>query len=99
MGVETEWVEEGSNERRDDVKEGAAGAKEEGRAVLVMRAMVVSVDGLECVEAERRRLVASDEDAEEAGWEMAQELVGNGAGKILEKITLNRDMIQGQDNA
>lgn len=74
-------------------------AKTSERAVLLMRAMVVSLDGKECVEAERRRIIGSDADAEEAGWEMAQELVGKGAGEILEAITLNRGMIQGMDGA
>ena len=96
LGCETEWEEE--TERRDDGME-KGGEEDRGRGVLLMRAMVVSLDGNECVQAERRRVVGSDEDAEEAGWEMAQELVEKGAAKILEKITLNRGMIQGQDNA
>lgn len=108
LGCETEWEEEESEGTKeggdgdgdggdDGVAEG--GEEDRGRGVLVMRAMVVSLDGRECVQAERRRVVRSDEDAEEAGWEMAQELVEKGAAKILEKITLNRGMIQGQDNA
>lgn len=106
VGVVTEWVEEEkevSEETREEGK-GERGPRSvetmgQGRGLLVMRAMVVSLDGQECVEAERTRMVASDEDAEEAGWEMAQELVAKGAGEILEQITLNRGMIQGQDNA
>lgn len=104
LGCETEWEEEG--EGRNEGGDGGGGDDEgkgveedRGRGVLLMRAMVVSLDGKECVQAERRRVVESDEDAEEAGWEMAQELVEKGAAKILEKITLNRGMIQGQDNA
>ncbi|KAG6995563.1 porphobilinogen deaminase [Physcia stellaris] len=104
LGCETEWEEEreGRNEGGDrggGHDEGKGVEDDRGRGVLVMRAMVVSLDGKECVQAERRRVVESDEDAEEAGWEMAQELVEKGAAKILEKITLNRGMIQGQDNA
>ena len=66
---------------------------------LIMRAMVVSLDGKECVEGTRRHYVSSDADAEECGWRMAGELVDKGAGKILEKITLNRGMIAGQGGA
>ena len=97
LGCETEWEEvegestEDGGERDED--------SDPGKGVLVMRAIVVSLDGKECVQGGRRRMVGSNDDAEEAGWEMAQELVGKGAGKILEKITLNRGMIQGQDNA
>ena len=101
LGCETEWEENdegGDEEKEETVKfEGELGNR--GRGLLVMRAMVVSLDGKECVQGERRRVVGSDDDAEEAGWEMARELVEKGADKILEKITLNRDMIQGQDNA
>jgi len=93
-----EILKDGDGERHPSDSESAKGDGK-GRGLLVMRAMVVSLDGQECVEAERTRIVASDEDAEEAGWEMAQELVEKGAGEILEKITLNRGMIQGQDNA
>lgn len=104
LGCETEWEEEADKEDGVDQgkigrKKGEDGDEDRGRGVLVMRAMVVSLDGKECVQGERRRVVGNDEDAEEAGWEMARELVEKGAGKILEKITLNRGMIQGQDNA
>jgi len=105
LGSEEVSEEKSREELEDEGGERGPGGTEsakgdgKGRGLLVMRAMVVSLDGQECVEVERTRMVASDEDAEEAGWEMAQELVEKGAGEILEKITLNRGMIQGQDNA
>lgn len=98
LGCETEWEESGDG-GEDGGKSGEENNVDKGKGMLVMRAMVVSLDGKECVQAERRRVVGCDEDAEEAGWEMAQELVEKGAAKILEKITLNRGMIQGQNNA
>lgn len=67
--------------------------------ILIMRAMVVSLDGKECVEGTRRHYVSSDAEAEECGWRMAGELVDKGAGKILKEITLNRGMIRDQDGA
>ncbi|KAL8795073.1 MAG: hypothetical protein Q9195_002370 [Heterodermia aff. obscurata] len=101
LGCETEWEEpdEGGDEVKEGKKEYEGELDNRGRGLLVMRAMVVSLDGKECVQGERKRIVGSDDDAEEAGWEMARELVEKGADKILEKITLNRDMIQRQDNA
>ena len=71
----------------------------EGGDMLVLRAVVVSVDGREAVEGERRMVVGSLEEAEELGLQVAENLVSKGAGKILEKITLNREIIEGQDGA
>ncbi|KAL9035048.1 MAG: hypothetical protein Q9214_006768 [Letrouitia sp. 1 TL-2023] len=62
--------------------------------ILHMRASVTSVDGKECVQGSRRRWIDSDESADMLGWELARSLVEKGAGKILEKITLNRGMIE-----
>ena len=73
--------------------------REKYGGILILRAMVVSLDGRECVEETRRHYVSSDAEAEECGWRMAGDLVDKGAGKILEKITLNRGMIKGQDGA
>ena len=79
----------------------AGSDKERGQygGTLIMRGMVVSLDGKECVEGTRRHYVSSDAEAEECGWRVAGELVAKGAGKILEKITLNRGMIAGQGGA
>ena len=67
--------------------------------ILIMRAMVVSLDGQQCVEGSRRHYVSSDAEAEECGWRMAGDLVDKGAGEILKEITLNRGMIRDQDGA
>ena len=64
-----------------------------------MHAIVLSVDGQQAVEGSKRQKVSSREEADQFGWEMAQELVRNGAGKILEEITLNRKVIQEQGGA
>lgn len=66
---------------------------------LIMRAVVVSLDGQQAVEVEGRRRINSREDADEFGWEMAQRLVEKGAAKILEEINLNRKIIEEQGDA
>lgn len=68
-------------------------------STLHMRASVTSVDGKECVQGSCRRWIDSDESADMLGWELARSLVEKGAGKILEKITLNRGMIERADGA
>ncbi|KAA6408713.1 MAG: Porphobilinogen deaminase [Lasallia pustulata] len=108
IGVETEWEAEAEAEAGEGAGDGKAGDGEagdgnagDGKAgdVLVMRAIVLSVDGTEAVEGERRQRVRDMQEADECGWKMAQELVEKGAGKILEKIMLNRAVIQEQDGA
>lgn len=101
IGVETEWEDEAETEGAEPKGE-EGGADGDGRGeggVLLMRAIVLSVDGKEAVEGERRQLIRNSQDADECGWQMAQELVEKGAGRILEKITLNRAVIQNQDGA
>ncbi|KAK3680140.1 porphobilinogen deaminase [Recurvomyces mirabilis] len=66
---------------------------------LIMRALVVSLDGDEVAETEARRRILSREDADEFGWEVAQILVKKGADRILQAISLNRGIIGGQDGA
>lgn len=88
VGVETDWEHEACHDD-DDYDVG----------ILVMRAMVLAVDGSECVESERRHRVGSDAAAEECGFELAMDLVARGAGAILEKITLNRGMVEAQGGA
>ncbi|KAL9587452.1 MAG: hypothetical protein Q9212_000268 [Teloschistes hypoglaucus] len=61
---------------------------------LHIHASVTSVDGTECVSTSRRQYVSNDQEADEAGWEIARCLVEGGAGKILEAIGLNRGMIE-----
>ena len=60
---------------------------------LLMKAIVVSLDGTEVVEAERLDEILNEKDADEFGWKLSQDLVEKGAGKILEAINLNRPVI------
>ncbi|KAE8444054.1 hypothetical protein EG329_000922 [Mollisiaceae sp. DMI_Dod_QoI] len=62
---------------------------------LLMKAIVVSLDGKEHVEAERLGEVLNVKDADEFGWELSHVLVEKGATKILEAINLNRPIIKG----
>lgn len=66
---------------------------------LLMKAIVVSLDGAESVEAERLDEVLSEKDADEFGWNLSQDLVKKGADKILKAINLNRPIIKEQDGA
>jgi hydroxymethylbilane synthase len=66
---------------------------------LLMRAVVVSLDGSEIVDAEVTMSVKSKEDSEELGRELAKALVEKGAGDILGKIVLNRKIIAEQGEA
>jgi hydroxymethylbilane synthase len=67
--------------------------------MLIMRAVVVSLDGSEVVEAEEKMAVKTKEDAEEFGVVVARTLVQRGADKILEAIALNRKAIAEQGDA
>ncbi|KAK5133327.1 hypothetical protein LTR08_007852 [Meristemomyces frigidus] len=66
---------------------------------MIMRSIVVSLDGQEAAELETRRFVRSKEDADEFGWEVAKQLVGQGADRILKGISLDRGIIHEQGNA
>ena len=66
---------------------------------LLMKAIVVSLDGSEAVYVEKLDEVLSDESAEEMGWKVAGELVEKGAGRILEAINLNRKLVEEGGNA
>ncbi|KAI4227104.1 MAG: hypothetical protein L6R36_002666 [Xanthoria steineri] len=66
---------------------------------LHIRASVTSVDGTRFVSASRRQWVSNDQEADEAGWEVARVLVDRGAGSILEGINLNRGMVERGDGA
>ncbi|QIW94501.1 hypothetical protein AMS68_000019 [Peltaster fructicola] len=66
---------------------------------LIMRAIVISLDGQDAVEVEMRQRVTSIAEADEFGWNAAKKLVEKGADKILEKITLDRGIIAAQGNA
>lgn len=66
---------------------------------LLMKAIVVSLDGLESVEAERLDEILTKESADEFGRTLAADLVSKGAAKILEAINLNRPIIKEGDGA
>lgn len=95
VGVQTNWEEEDD----DDVSDHGDEARDKDAGILVMRAMVLAVDGSACVEGARRHRVGCDAAAEECGFELAKDLVARGAGAILEKITLNRGMVEAQGGA
>ena len=66
---------------------------------MLLRAVVVSLDGQETAETETRKFVRTREDAEQFGRDAARLLVEKGADKILEKIELNRGIIKDQGEA
>lgn len=66
---------------------------------LLMKSIVVSLDGSESVEAERLGEVLTPKDADDFGWSLSQDLVEKGAAKILEAINLNRPVIEAQGGA
>lgn len=61
---------------------------------LLMKALVVSLDGSQSVAAERLDEILDPQAADEFGWKLAQDLVEKGAAKILEAINLNRPIIK-----
>ena len=95
IGVETEWwggkrgVAAGVEPAKEYGKDGNAIEQDDeilDNEELVLRTIVVSVDGTESVETEMIRKVASVADAEAMGRDIAKILVEEGADKILEKI-------------
>lgn len=56
---------------------------------LKFTALVVSVDGTECVEATMEETVTTSSEAEELGKKLAHELIKNGAKAILDAIHLD----------
>jgi len=81
----------------------AEGEKDQGEDELtdeiIMRAIVVSLDGKDAAEIETRRRVTTREQADELGFDAASLLVEKGADKILEQVQLNRSIIKEQGNA
>lgn len=77
----------------------AQAESEAAGGILTLRAMVVSLDGKECVEGVKKRFVGSDREAEELALTMYGDLVEKGAERILKDITLNRGMIRDQGGA
>lgn len=70
------------------------GEGEDKTGELIMRALVVSLNGEESVETEMRRRIETREQADEFGWDVARKLVELGAEKILHEINLNRKIIE-----
>ncbi|EEQ32362.1 porphobilinogen deaminase [Microsporum canis] len=58
----------------------------DGKEMLRLRCIVTSIDGKEAVETEKDGDVQTPEQAEAFGKAVADEMVGKGAGKILEVI-------------
>ncbi|ORY15311.1 porphobilinogen deaminase, dipyromethane cofactor binding domain-domain-containing protein [Clohesyomyces aquaticus] len=94
IGIETSWrggkgVATGVEPARDYDKDGQA-IEEAGPHLddqeLVLKTIVVSVDGKDSVEYESVRKVRSVEEAETMGRDIAKILIERGADKILEKI-------------
>ncbi len=83
IGVESKWVASIDRDGED----------------LLMKAVVVSLDGKESVESQKLGSITTKGQADEFGWSLARDLVEKGASGILEKITLNRGIIGGQDGA
>lgn len=61
-----------------------------GGGTFHLTALIVSPDGKDSVSASRREYVGSDAEADRCGRELARELVGRGAGRILEGIYRER---------
>jgi hydroxymethylbilane synthase len=95
IGVETTWrggkgLAIGVQPAKDYDKDGAALEEPEpdmDDQELVMKTIVVSVDGKEYVEYEAARKVRSVEDAEILGRDVAKVLFEKGADEILKKIS------------
>lgn len=98
IGVETSWrgskgLAVGTQPLKDYDKHGNAMEEEQpdiDDQELVLRAMVVSVDGKESVEFEAAHKVRNAQEAEEMGREVARALIEKGADKILEKINVEK---------
>ncbi|KAI6842301.1 porphobilinogen deaminase [Hortaea werneckii] len=95
--AETDLGGKTSENKKDD--EGKESETLELTDELIMRAIVISLDGTDAAEVEARRRITSRQEADEFGFEVAKQLVAKGADKILEKIQLDRGIIQEQGNA
>ncbi len=84
IGVETSWVDGDAED--DGEGEGPRKVKK-----LRLRAVVVSVDGTESVEAERTEEVMALLQADTFGQKVAQDLVDKGAQTILNRINQGRE--------
>ncbi|OCK82344.1 hypothetical protein K432DRAFT_293448 [Lepidopterella palustris CBS 459.81] len=97
IGVETEWrggkrVATGVEPAREYGLDGKAIEEDDGEEgldnqELLLRTIVVSVDGKESVETEMMRKIKSVAEAEAMGRDVAKILIEKGADQILEKIS------------
>ena len=95
IGVETSWrggktLSVGAQPARDYDKHGDALQEDEpdmDDQELVLKTLVVSVDGTEAVEYETARKVRSAEEARAMGVDVARILLDKGADRILAKIS------------
>ncbi|KAF2762881.1 porphobilinogen deaminase [Pseudovirgaria hyperparasitica] len=106
IGVETSWrkVKDGvatGVQPAADYDHAGAAVQGESRFTddLTMKAIVVGLEGEESAEIQLTKKVATNHDAEEFGIEAARLLVEKGADKILQKIVLNRRIIEEQGGA
>lgn len=113
IGVETQWVTRNNltapsvgvgikpAEDYSHVTGAATEKKKEETASdeLIMRAIVVSLDGQDAAEIETRRIVSNIEQANELGFDVARMLVEKGADRILKEVQLNRGIIENQGGA
>ncbi|KAH5584206.1 hydroxymethylbilane synthase [Parastagonospora nodorum] len=98
IGIETSWrggkgLAVGAQPAKDYDKHGNAVEEAEpdlDDQELVMKTMVVSVDGKDAVEHDAVRKVRSKEEAEEMGREVAKILIEKGADQILKKINVEK---------
>ncbi|KAL9087706.1 MAG: hypothetical protein Q9159_003518 [Coniocarpon cinnabarinum] len=95
IGVETSWTGADGSSELTETRSGALQPQER----LVMKGIVVSLDGTEAVEASEERMLRDQGDADEMGRGVAAKLVSQGADKILERINLNRAIIEEQGDA
>lgn len=98
IGIETSWrggkgLAVGAQPAIDYDKHGNAVDEAEpdlDDQELVMKTMVVSVDGKDAVEHEAVRKVRSKQEAEDMGREVAKILIEKGADQILKKINVEK---------
>ena len=114
IGVETGWDDGDHNKHGggggEDSRQGNGDGKDDGgvmarsRAgaadgILTMHAAVLSTDGARAVEASASRFIASREEADAFGKDVAAMLVERGAAEILREIELDRGVVEGQGGA
>jgi hydroxymethylbilane synthase len=88
IGVETEWLGGGTpGSGWNRVSSEAKGGKDE----LLLRSVVVALDGSHAVEAEETATIKNDEDAERLGKAVALKLTALGADKILADVNAERE--------